>query len=129
VNLRLGGAEVYAFNRSAWGVDLVEGAVRIALGLKVAPADMQEPRAHLASTALNAPRSGIVRRLAVGDEIAHAPELAELVIFRQVGDRVVVPPRGYDYLGWMAARGASPAEAQGHLERLARGVICEIEAD
>ncbi len=128
-NLRLGGAEVYAFNRGAWGVDLVEGALRIALGLDVPQFDAREPNEHLASGAFNPPHAGVIRSISVDEGVTRSPALAELCLFKSAGDRIEVPPRGYEYSGWIVARGATGDEADANLTRLRAGVRIEIAPD
>lgn len=128
-NLRLGGAEVYAFNREAWDVDLAEGAVRIALGLPVPHRTTTTPRAHLRSKALNPPYAGVIREIRVDDDVRRSAALAELVLFRHAGERIEVPPRGFDYAGWIVARGADDDEAARELDVLSRGVRLVIDPD
>lgn len=127
-NLRLGGAEVYTFNREAFGVDLAECGVRIALGAPVDIAAPPAPLRHLRSAAFNPPRGGRIESIDVEQRVHDDPALAELVIFRQVGDTVRVPPDGFDYLGWIAARGASRAEADIKLAALVSGIRFRIGA-
>lgn len=129
VNLRIGGAEVYAFNRGAWGVDLVEGAARIALGIPIVGVVTERPREHLASCAFNPPHSGTIRAIDVDESVERSPNFAELVLFKSAGDRIDVPPRGYEYAGWMAARGGTGAEARANVATLARGVHLDVERD
>lgn len=125
-NLRLGGAEVYEFNRSGYGVDLVEGAVRIALGMDVPTTSTARPKAYLRSTALNPERSGVIAAIDVEPGVWTDPGLGELVLFREVGTNVRVPPEGFDYIGWMVARGSTRDEAASNLARLRSAVRFEI---
>lgn len=128
-NLRLGGAEIYAFHLSAYGVDLVEQAVRIALGAPVTVHMPSEPLAYVASTAFIPSRSGRIRRIAPEPWVEAHPALAELCLFRSAGDTVRIPPEGFDYVGWMVARARSADAAEARLEELAAGVHVEIESD
>lgn len=126
-NLRLGGAEVYELNRSAFEIDLVEAAVRVALGLEVPTyARGAAARCHLRSTAFNAPRSGVIRGIALDTDVRASTALGEVVVFRPPGDRVRVPPDGFDYCGWLVARGATADEAEARLRELAAGVRFDI---
>ncbi len=126
-NLRLGGAEVYTFARDAFGVDLVEAAARLALGVPVPDLRHRTPRMFLRSTALNPESSGRIAAIEVEPGVSSDPALGELCIFREVGTSVRVPPEGFDYIGWMVARGASRAEADENLARLRAGVRFVIE--
>ena len=126
-NLRLGGAEVYAFNRGAHGVDLVEGAVRIALGLPVARHDSSIPPRHfLRSANLVPPCSGRLDSVTVEPGLARDDGFAELVLFREVGSELRVPPEGFDYLGWLVVKGESRAAADAKMRALAPKIRFEI---
>lgn len=110
-NLRVGGAEVYALHRVTHEVDLVEEAVRIALRLPVTDYRARGPRRHAVSHDFHGARSGLFRAAEVPDDLAHRPGMAELVSFRSEGERIRVPPEGYDYLGWLVASGNTAADA------------------
>ena len=125
-NLRLGGAEVYGFNLAAYGVDLVEGATRIALGLPVARVDTRRAERFLASINFVPPRSGIVRAIRVPPEITSDAAVRELVMFKSVGDAIRVPPDGFEYVGWMIVEGSSAEDARRRLDALAGAVHVEI---
>lgn len=125
-NLRLGGAEVYGFNLAAYGVDLVEGATRIALGLPVERADTSRAYRFLASINFVPERSGIVRSIDVPPAVTASPAVRELVMFKSVGDSIQVPPEGYEYVGWMIVEGSSPEDARDTLDELAATVRIEI---
>lgn len=126
-NLRLGGAEVYAFHRLAFGVDLVEAAVRIALGVPIP--DRRRPAAHrhARSHALNLPCSGILGPIDVDPALRAHPGFGELVIFREPGTEVNVPPDGFDYAGWLVAHGSSDDEAARVLRELVAMVHIDVE--
>ncbi len=126
VNLRIGGAEVYQFNRIAWGVDLVEEAVRIALGMAVRLARTSHAT-PLASVNFIPEREGILRAASVDPAVRASSWLRELVLFREPGDRLDLPPRGFDYLGWLIASGDTREEARKHLGELVRGVHFTID--
>lgn len=110
-NLRVGGAEVYALHRVTHEVDLVEEAVRIALRLPVSDYRARGPRRYAVSHDFHGARSGLFRGAEVPDDLAQRPGMAELVLFRSEGERIRVPPEGYDYLGWLVASGNTPADA------------------
>ena len=124
-NLRLGGAEVYDFNRAAYGVDLVEGGVRIALGLPV-PTIAPVAGCFLRSTAVITPCSGVLGDITIPQNLDRHAGFSEAVFFRGVGEQIRVPPDGFDYIGWMTARGATRVEAATHLRELTAQLRIEI---
>ncbi len=113
INLRMGGDETYAFSKEAWGVDLIEGAVKIALGIylpKVRKPDT--PRKYLMSNTFTPKQSGLLVKLDVSEQIKKVPGVEELCLFRQAGDAVLVPPEGYEYLGWIVVSGENPLDTE-----------------
>lgn len=122
-NLRLGGAEVYEFNRSANGVDLLREAAAIALGVPIRQQPATPlPACFVRSAAFNPPCAGRLSSIAVDEAVSVDDALGELVIFRGAGDEIRTPPDGFDYLGWIVARGSTRGEADTNLARLLRGV-------
>ena len=125
-NLRIGGAEVYEFNRGAYGVDLVEGALAIALGVPVPPFRGVAPLRYLRSMAFIPSRSGRIAAISVDPHVEQHDAFRELVLFRGVGEPVRIPPEGFDYIGWMVAAGGSRAEADARIAELGQGVRIEL---
>lgn len=127
-NLRLGGAEVFALHSAAYGVNLLEQAVRIAVGL--APTIPQEPPlvAHAASRDFLPDRPGLLRGISRTPASVPPGALVEFVVFRREGEAIAVPPASYDYLGWLVACGDSPAAASRALTELASSLHFILES-
>lgn len=116
-NLRIGGAEVFDFHRMAYGVNLVEGAVRIALGLPVPPLT-PDPRCYMRSINVITPRSGTLGEIRPDPWLPLHPGFSEMVFFRNAGEVVRVPPDGFDYIGWVTATGSTRARATQNLREI-----------
>ncbi|MDT8318916.1 MAG: ATP-grasp domain-containing protein [Xanthomonadales bacterium] len=115
INLRMGGDEVYDFVKTAWGVDLVENAARIALGQYIKPITKPErPKKFLSGKYFLPPHSGVVASLTLPKSV----ESGELKFFKRVGDAVLAPPLGYEYLGWAYAIADTLGEAEERVERM-----------
>ncbi len=113
INLRMGGDETYTFSKEAWGVDLIEGAVKIALGIylqKVRKPDT--PHKYLMSNTFTPKQSGLLVKLEMDERIKKVPGVEELCLFKQAGDAVLVPPEGYEYLGWIVVSGENPLDTE-----------------
>jgi len=117
INLRLGGDETYFSVKEAFRVDLIEGAVKIALGMYMPKVKMPaEPYKYLIARTLNVDRSGILVKLDVDEETLKTKKfLEEFEIFKKVGEAVHVPPEGYEYLGWVMVSGDNFLDAQDNL--------------
>lgn len=127
VNLRMGGDEVYSFVRGAWGADLIREAARIALGIHIKRiARPDEPRKFLTGRYFLPERSGVLTRARISEEASKLPFVEELVFFKKTGERVLVPPEGFESLGWITCSGASFREARENLERALKLVRYEV---
>lgn len=115
INLRMGGDEVYDFIRIAWGVDLVENAAKIALGEYIHPISKPEtPKKFISGKYFLPPYSGVLASLSLPDKV----ESGEVRFFKRVGDAVLAPPQGYEYMGWAYATADTLGEAEERVERI-----------
>jgi D-alanine-D-alanine ligase len=119
VNLRMGGDEVYDFVRTAWGVDLVDGAARIALGEYIRPIEKPEtPLKFISGKYFLPPHSGVLSSLSMPEDVKGG----KMQFFKRVGEAVLAPPLGYEYLGWAYATADTLGEAEERLEKIMSGV-------
>merc|ERR1712039_703778 len=112
VNARMGGGPVHEANLRVWGVDLVEEAIFIALGIPARPFAPEAPMEPVANYFVPAARSGVVR--------------AKLLCKR--GDRVTGPDDGMPT--WtldLMVRGSDAQEALDLIFRLEEQFRVEIE--
>lgn len=127
INLRMGGDEVYSFVKSAWNVDLIESAVKIALGIYMPQITKSEiPRKHITGMDFLSDDSGILSQLDINEEIRKKDYLEELHFFKKVGDPILVPPEGYEYLGWITVSGHSLPDAQDKLKEALKYIKYEV---
>jgi D-alanine-D-alanine ligase len=123
INLRMGGDEVYSFVKTAWGVDLVEHAAAIMLGHYVKRIRKPErPRKFVSGKYFLPQHSGVLAALSLPEKVKDA----ELQFFKKVGDAVLAPPLGYEYLGWTYAEADTLGEAEEKVGRIMAGVEMEI---
>jgi len=123
INLRMGGDEVYYFVKTAWGVDLVANAARIMLGQYIRPiAKPERPKKFVSGKYFLPPHSGVLASLQLPESV----ESGELQFFKKVGDAVLAPPLGYEYLGWAFAVADTLGEAEERVERIMETVNVEV---
>jgi len=123
VNLRMGGDEVYYFVKTAWGVDLIENAARIMLGHYIRPIVKPErPKKFVSGKYFLPSHSGVLASLALPKSV----ESGELQFFKHVGDAVLAPPLGFEYLGWAYAVADTMGEAEERVERIMGSVEIEL---
>lgn len=127
VNLRMGGDEVYKTVKDVWRVDLIECAVKVALGIYI-PAinNPEQPYKYLISRYFLTDNSGILSQLDIDRELHKKKYLEEIYFFKEIGDSVFVPPQGYEYLGWITVSGDNFLDAQDNLEEAIKYIDYEV---
>lgn len=127
VNIRMGGDEVYSFVKGAWGVDLIQHAVQIALGERIKRIDKPElPLKVLRGKYFLPELSGALTNVLIPEDIKKLPGVEEIHFSKRVGDPVLVPPEGYDYLGWVTVSGPNFPKAESNLERVLEAVHFDV---
>ena len=123
INLRMGGDEVWYFVKAAWGVDMIETAARIMLGDYVRPITKPErPKKYVSGSYFLPTHSGVLASLTLPEKV----ESGELQFFKHVGDAVLAPPLGYEYLGWAYAEADTMGEAEERVERIMASVEFDV---
>lgn len=123
INLRMGGDEVYDFIRIAWGVDLVDNAARIAIGEYISPIHKPEtPKKFVSGKYFLPAYSGVLASLSLPEKV----DGGDINFFKRVGDAVLAPPQGYEYLGWVYATADTLGEAEERVERTMSSARMEI---
>ncbi len=127
VNLRMGGDEVYSFVKEAWGVDMIEYAVKIALEEYFPMVKKpEEPKQYMVSKSFIPPTSGIISSLILPKSFGKDDKVDEFHFYKKVGDAVYAPPMGYDFMGWMTAYGDNPLDAEDNLDAAYKQIEFEI---
>lgn len=127
INLRMGCDEAYYFAKEAWGVDMIEGAMKIATGVYLRKVDKRnEPKKYFAGETLHAPYSGVVAKIEIDNSLKDKKYIENLVLSKKVGDTVLAPPFGYDYMGWVAVSGPNPVDASDKLRLVLKKINYQI---
>lgn len=127
VNLRMGGDYVHSFVKGAWGVDLIENAVKIACGIYIGHIPKPErPLKFLSGKYFIPDYSGILAKLDIEEDLKKNSDIEEVSFYKKIGDPVLVPPEGYEFLGWLTASGENPIDTQDNIRDLSRAVDYEV---
>ena len=127
LNARMGGDYVYDWVKAVWGVDLVEESLKIALGLPCQPKPPREPLTHLVGRYLIPSSSGVISGLAAPEKTnGAAARIHDITLLKEIGDPVLVPPEGFEAIGWVVGRGNTYAEAEENLDDAMRNVHISI---
>ncbi|MFA6995088.1 MAG: ATP-grasp domain-containing protein [Patescibacteria group bacterium] len=127
INLRLGGDEVYPSVKAAWHVDLIENLLKIACGLYIPKFEFPSgPYEYLIADTFSSDYSGIVVNLDIADDLRRRPYIKEFQFEKKIGDSVLTPPDGYEYLGWILVSGSNALDAQDNLQEAEKAVNYEV---
>jgi len=127
INLRLGGDEVYPSVKAAWRVDLVENMLKIALGVYIPKFEFPSgPYEYLAAETFSAPYSGTIVNLEIDKDLERRSFVKEFEFEKRIGEAVLCPPDGYEYLGWILVSGHNPLDAQDNLREAEQAIRYDI---
>ncbi len=120
--LRMGGDYLWDWTRQVWNVDLVEQALRICIGLPPNPRRTAEPLCYLIGHYFIPENSGVVAGIRPHPGFFDTQGLDTLYLHKRVGDTILVPPEGFENLGWIVAKGDSHVDAERKLEELRQSI-------
>ncbi len=106
---RLGGDYLCDFVEMIYDVDMVEAVIQIALGEKP-DIKVNASSGVVKGKYLLPKRAGIITRLDGIKEVEKISGVKAVKILLKEGDRVRIPPEGFDYIGWVVAWSKSPVE-------------------
>lgn len=125
---RMGGDYLCSWVRTIWDIDLVEVGLKIATNQMV---DMEwvkyrEPQCTLVGRYFIPERSGVVSRQRGLKEAMKKYPTHEVCIAKEVGDTVLVPPEGFENMGWVVGKGKTFREAEGQVNEFLKHVDIEL---
>jgi len=115
IAVRMGGDYLWDWVKTVWDVDLVEQALRIAIGAPVNLVMSPQPKCYLVGKYFIPNHSGVVSTIRITKDIENLPYVKTMSISKEVGDPVLVPPLGFENMGWIVTKGESPLEAEKNL--------------
>lgn len=127
VNLRMGGDHVYNYIKDGWGVDLIEGAARIACNEPILIEKPQTPLLYLEGKYFEPTKAGILKNIIYPESFDTNPHIVDLHFSMKNGDMVIIPPEGFVFFGWITTSGKSRQEAQQLLEEYMHQVTFEVK--
>jgi biotin carboxylase len=128
INLRMGGDYVYSYIKGAWGVDLIEEAAKVALGMYTKIEKPEEPLKYIVGWDLHPESSGVLVELDIPEELSRKKYLEEISVYKEVGDPVLLPPVGYELLGWLTVSGDNILDAQDNLKEALKLITYKVVA-
>ncbi len=114
---RRGADNISDFLQQVLGIDIYEEGVRLACGETRFYPDPR-PRCCMKMRYFLPPASGKLEAIEGIEMVSRDPRVSELEFEVAPGDQVLTPPEGYEFLGYLSVRGATPEEAEAALEEL-----------
>lgn len=113
---RMGGDDIHLNVKTVWGVDMIKVGLQIALSQRV-DAKIKEASECVICRYFIPEYSGIVTNVSGVKECKDTKNVLDLIVSKDVGDAVLVPPEGYDNMGWIITKGRSYQEAETVMDR------------
>jgi D-alanine-D-alanine ligase len=126
IAIRMGGDYLWDWVRTVWDVDLVEQALRIAVGVPVDFVISPQPRCYLVGKYFIPDDSGVVSTIRMPKDVESLPYVKTLNISKHVGDPVLVPPLGFENMGWLVVKSDNPLEAEKNLNSLMENIRINV---
>lgn len=114
---RMGGDDIYFNVKQIWGIDMIELGLTIALNQTV----NFKPKTQLEKIICRyfiPESSGIVTKIENLQEIQKFKNVLKLVMNKDVGDAILVPPEGFQNAGWAIVKGKTYQEAETIMNKL-----------
>jgi cysteine synthase A len=125
---RRGADNIADFVRRILGVDVYEEAARVAVGERRVHRGL--PRRGCMKMRYFLPAAaGVLLAVRGADEVRRDSRVSELDLEFTPGERVLMPPDGFEFLGYLSVFAPTPAEAEAALEELYPRVEFDIQPD
>jgi len=125
LNARMGGDYLHDWIKNVWDVDMIEQAGRIAAGLPCEPKRRKDAKVHLVGKYLIPAHSGVITTLTAPAQ-QDPQKVHDITLQKEPGDPVLVPPEGFESIGWVVGKGNTYTEAEENLDAALRGITMNI---
>ncbi|MFH1533552.1 MAG: ATP-grasp domain-containing protein [Nitrospirota bacterium] len=114
---RMGGDDIYINVKNVWNTDMVDLGLKIASNIHInhprkAPKDCVICRYFIPD------HSGIITNIDGVKEAQKIKNVIQLVVPKNVGDSILVPPEGFENVGWVVVKGKTYQEAETLMNRV-----------
>lgn len=124
---RMGGDYLYDWVRVVWNIDMIEKILEIAVGEQIVLPSLTTPRTHVVGRYLIPNQSGIVTRIDGVDAAQKLGGTHDVFLKKHVGDAILVPPEGFENVGWVVGKGESHVAAERAAEQAIAALAIEVQ--
>lgn len=123
---RMGGEYTRENILQVYDFDLIESGCNIALGINIPVQIKKEARKYMMGKFFIPKNSGVVTKISGFDEVRKNPQVIDYFLSKKVGDSVLVPPDGYENMGWVLVGGNSYADIERAMANVFEKVTIEV---
>ena len=125
IGCRIGGDDLHDTIYQVTGYNLMFESIMIALGIR--RTYKVSPKCHTMMQFIFPSKAGEIAEITIPQKVLHDPDIYEVSILAKVGELVGCPPQDFDYLGYIAAKGSTPAAAQAKIEEALQKIKISIK--
>lgn len=122
---RMGGDYTYGNVLQVYGFDLVKAGCEIALGTEVADSS-PVPKSSVISSFFIPEKSGVLRKFTGLDTLSTDKNVVAYSISKKIGETVLVPPEGFESIGWVCVKGKDVPDAEKKLRYVLKNFSYEL---
>lgn len=122
---RMGGDYTYHSVLEVYGFDLIKSGCEVSLGINVSNKS-HDPKNFVMGKFFIPKESGIITKISGFDELKRNNNVIDYIQYKKVGDSVLVPPDGYENVGWVLVRGQSYLEAESGIAQIFEQIKIEV---
>lgn len=122
---RMGGDYTYHSVLEVYDFDLIKTGCEVSLGINVSNKP-RNPKTYLMGKFFIPKESGIITKIIGFDELKKNSKVIDYIQYKKVGDSVLVPPDGYENVGWVIVRGQSYLEVESAIAQIFEQVKIEV---
>lgn len=108
---RMGGDYTYESIWQIYSFDLIKAGCEIALGINV-EGRPKEAKNYVMGKFFIPKNSGLITKISGFNRLQSNRHLIDYFLHKKVGDRILVPPDGYENVGWVLVKGNSYSEVE-----------------
>lgn len=125
IGSRMGGVYIYQNVKQVYEFDLIRAACEIAFGIPMTEKP-KPPQKHVFAKFLIPQASGMVTRMEGFSALKDHPYVIDSFVYKEPYDHILVPPEGYETLGWVLTGGNSLREAEHRMDQIMKSVHWEV---